>query len=267
MKYGLTEEQIHIIETKIPFDFLKTREIDKKNLKYLSGHLLFEILDMVFGKGVWTFTILDKWKEESTPFSIKKKWNNNGNAGEKDGQQPPVAMVMGRLSYPLSPIATYKGEDVSQYSIKYFTQDAIGSAIARGTATQQESNYKSAATDALKKAATLIGVTRDLYDSENKLDLFRAWLKKVKNYQLTNGSSGIDDLYWTEEKTAQYSKEQQKIMESIVALNKLDKAKRIEKYKSICQKLHFNLNEKLDTQIYPYNVVAVMNVLSQELEE
>lgn len=172
MHYGLTDRQKILLSALVPEKYTSDRDIGRgKIFKYIPGNFVTEILDAVFGAGAWSFVIRDGSRVESVPTKDFKD-------PSKTIEQAPVATVLGRLSYLLYPQPDTEDEDVSKYEPKEFYKEAYGSAIFRGKDNEQQSAFKSAGTDALKKCATLIGVGRELYSKDDMakyLD-FKDWL-------------------------------------------------------------------------------------------
>lgn len=172
MHYGFNSEQLRIISSGIPEQFLEEKPTGKGNnsLTYVSGAFVGEILNYLFS-GAWSFTILNKSVEDATPY--------------KDQEQKPIVHVTGRLRFPLYPQADFIGEDISKYEPIFIEKDGTGSKTVIGGSTVQENNYKSAATDALKRCAMLIGIGRELYFKDNDEDNSKTqeiydWLSFIK---------------------------------------------------------------------------------------
>jgi hypothetical protein len=164
MNMPLSAESIKEIET--PFDKSDIKQRDGgggKKLNYVDGPTVIEKLNKAFGYK-WSFEILSKEIIKSEPKIIKK-----------DGQeivipQSPYVEVVGRLTVP--------GVGV---------KEQFGTKILVGGASEQEGAAKSAATDALKKCATLLGIGLELYgDSENEEQQKPA--NTNSNYRTGNGT-------------------------------------------------------------------------------
>ena len=63
----------------------------------------------------------------------------------------------------------FKNDDGEEIVI---SKDGFGSKTVIGGQSKQEDNYKAAATDALKKAATLFGIAAQLYRDNNEEEFF-----------------------------------------------------------------------------------------------
>lgn len=137
-------------------------------LSYISGSTVTDLLNSAFGY-MWSWTVKKEWIQESQPFfnqysQVADKVVNpaNGKMGvwEKQG---PVAHVLGTLEVF---IAT---DDDKIISIK---KDGYGSKSILGKQNDQESIFKAAGTDALKKAASLLGIGLELYRDEEEQAYF-----------------------------------------------------------------------------------------------
>lgn len=158
------------LSAEIPDYVIQERQAGgNQTLSYISGATVIDILNSTFGHLGWDFTILNQWKEQSEPFFQKQtKWFNppadkltTNDKGEKGAwsEQAPVAWVHGRLTVRLL-------DDNNQpYTV---VKEAFGSKSIIGKQSEQEHIFKSAQTDALKKAASLLGIGAQLYRNEEE---------------------------------------------------------------------------------------------------
>lgn len=158
------------LSAEIPDYVIQERQAGgNQTLSYISGATVIDILNSTFGHLGWDFTILNQWKEQSESFFQKQtKWFNppadkltTNDKGEKGAwsEQAPVAWVHGRLTVRLL-------DDNNQpYTI---VKEAFGSKSIIGKQSEQEHIFKSAQTDALKKAASLLGIGAQLYRGEDE---------------------------------------------------------------------------------------------------
>lgn len=142
-----------------------------KKLSYISGATVIDILNNTFGHLGWDFEIVKQWMQECTP------WVNKYKNGEVENQNP-VAFVHGRLTVR---VLNEKGEYVT------VVKESFGSKSVIGKQNEQESTFKSAQTDALKKAASLLGIGADLYRGDNE----QAYYDEISK-----------PIIWTDEKQA-----------------------------------------------------------------
>ena len=149
------------LSAQIPDYVIQQRDAGKgQKLDYISGATVIDILNTTFGYLGWNFEIIKQWKEESIPFFNKynkdksKEVTHNGVKGAWENQAP-VAWVHGRL--------TIKLIDDSTGQIQEVVKEAFGSKSIIGKQSEQEHIFKAAQTDALKKAASLLGIGAQLY--------------------------------------------------------------------------------------------------------
>lgn len=129
------------IERKIDQRLIKQRDAGgNKKLDYISGSTVIRLLNEAFNYQ-WSFEIVEEVLVASIP-----KWDKYKKAFE---DQPPYIKVLGRLT-------------VAGFGIK----EQFGTKILLGGASEQEGAAKSAATDALKKCATLLGIGLELYEDD-----------------------------------------------------------------------------------------------------
>lgn len=151
-----------IIEAKLDKSWIKTRKQGTAELSYIGGHTVIRLLNAAFNYQ-WSFEIVTEEIVESLPKPAYDGWGKNRKpvmekvVVQEGGQwvtkeihkmepQPPVAKVLGRLTVP--------GLGV---------KEQYGSKVIIGGATEQESSFKSASTDAMKKCASLFGIGLELY--------------------------------------------------------------------------------------------------------
>ena len=154
------------LSAQIPDYVIQQRDAGKgQKLDYISGATVIDILNTTFGYLGWNFEIIKQWKEESIPFFNKynkdksKEVTHNGVKGAWENQAP-VAWVHGRL--------TIKLIDDSTGQIQEVVKEAFGSKSIIGKQSEQEHIFKAAQTDALKKAASLLGIGAQLYREDDE---------------------------------------------------------------------------------------------------
>lgn len=119
---------------------------EKEPLKYVSGGYVVRMLNLIFGTFNWTWHVEEKWIEEG-----------------QSNKEHKIAYVYGTL--------TVKDVDENNNVIATVVKEGYGSKISRST-QDQESMYKSASTDGLKKAASLLGVGLDLALTDDQNEYF-----------------------------------------------------------------------------------------------
>ena len=164
-RIGISKEITNTFTAPIPASLIKERAGGgNKRLKYLSGSTVTDLLNKAFGY-MWNWTVKQQWIEESQPFfnqysnSTDKVINpSNGKLGAWE-PQAPVAHVLGTLEVF---VVNDQGDMIS------IKKDGFGSKSILGKQNDQESIFKAAGTDALKKAASLLGVGLELYRDEEE---------------------------------------------------------------------------------------------------
>ena len=178
------------ITAPIPEYVIQQRDAGRgQTLDYISGATVIDILNNTFGYLGWSAEYPQYWKEESEPFFQKEtKWFKpdpalaTKNAAGENGilmPQSPVVFAKCRLTVHLV------RPDGTMHSI---VKEAFGSKSVIGKQNEQESTYKAAQTDALKKAASLFGIGLELYRGEEE----QAYFNQISM-----------PIIWTEEKRAE----------------------------------------------------------------
>lgn len=177
------------LSKELPEYVIQEKEMGKGNsLSYVSGATVTDILNSVFGPLNWDSYVVEQFIQESTPFFQKNtKWYQapeeleiTNDKGEKGIwlKQAPVAWVKVRLV-----IRTTDENGV----VNVTTKESYGSKSVIGKQSEQEHIFKSAQTDALKKAASYLGIGLQLYRNEETQFYFEAinkpivWTEKLKN--------------------------------------------------------------------------------------
>lgn len=145
-----------VIVRPIPDQLIKQRPGGGgKSLSYLSGNTVVDLLNEAFGY-LWSWEQTEQWVQKSEP-KFNPKYD------KEPVPQGPVAHVKGRLTVHIPQ------EDGSILNI---TKTGYGSKAIMGTQMDQESIFKAAGTDALKKAASLFGIGLELYRDEDEQMFF-----------------------------------------------------------------------------------------------
>jgi recombination DNA repair RAD52 pathway protein len=132
------------LKAKLDPQWIKQRTQGKATLSYIGGNTVIHLLNHAFNYQ-WSFEIVSEDIVQSIP--KVNKWAKGDQP--KTEEQPPVAKVLGRLTVPGLGI-----------------KEQYGSKVLIGGASEQESAFKSASTDALKKCASLFGIGLELYGDE-----------------------------------------------------------------------------------------------------
>lgn len=184
------------ITRPVPAYLIQERDAGRgKKLSYLSGSTIIDMLNDAFGYA-WSWEVKREWKEESIPFfntyAANKTETYNGKQGAWDAQAP-VAHVLGTLTVYLE---TEKG-------IVEVKKDGFGSKAVIGKQNEQDSIFKAAGTDALKKAASLFGVGLELYRNEEEKYYF-AEINYVDPWTDEMKAAHEKELQYLEDYKAQY---------------------------------------------------------------
>lgn len=145
------------ITAKLSPKVIQQRDAGKnQKLSYISGSTVIDILNTAFGTLGWNFEIVNQWMQDGVPWI--NKWNNN-----EVEEQNPIAFVHGRLT------VFVKNEEGQTHAI---VKESFGSKSVIGKQSEQESTFKAAQTDALKKAASLLGIGLELYRKEEEQEYY-----------------------------------------------------------------------------------------------
>lgn len=143
-----------VLEVPMPANLIKERDGGGgMKLSYVGGATVIRKLNFAFDN-LWDWSVTSFQIIPSEPKKITKKWNNTTRRMDTLAvpiieEQPPIAHVVGTLTVP-----------------GFGARVGFGSKVVIGGASEQESCFKSAATDALKKASTLFGIALELYEDE-----------------------------------------------------------------------------------------------------
>lgn len=150
----LDKEIVDKLSVGLPQEIIKTRPGGHgKDLDYVSGSTVIDILNNAFGHN-WSWAVKEFWREDSIPF-----YSKNDNSRENGIPQGPIIHCLGTLT------AQFYDDNGDVATI---SKDGFGAKAIVGGQSDQKDNYKSAATDALKKAASLFGIAAQLYRDENE---------------------------------------------------------------------------------------------------
>lgn len=189
----LTKEQIVIIKEPIPPNLVFS---DPGGNKYVNHNVITDILNKVFNYA-WKWEIVDKGIEKTAPFTNKK--------GELLPEQY-YAWVLGRLSYPV--------KDPITGSVIWCYKEQFGGKTLLGNGKVQSQTFKSASSDAFKKAASMLGIASNVYMSDDVLEALEE----------------SDSDSWTEEKVSVFSEEVTKMSSIKASLGEEEFIKVISKF-------------------------------------
>lgn len=223
------------ITTPIPDYLIQERDGGGgMKLSYLSGSTITDMLNNYFGYS-WNWEVKQFWIQESQPAYnkyVNGKYTKDSSQWTLD-PQGPVAHVLGTLTVQMT------DEEGKMFTI---SKDGFGSKSVLGKQNDQESIFKAAGTDALKKAASLLGIGLELYRKEDEQYYF-----DEMNYENP----------WTEEELTKYAKEWKFINNYIETYGVTDEQ---------IGELVFSATGVEDYYILPHNIEAIYNYLVQAFE-
>lgn len=173
---NLPERIKQIICEPIDPVLIRYKEVQKTSFAYVSGTTVCDILNRAFGYN-WNWVTEKEWVQESVPY-FNKYNKSDGDTGSYESQNP-VAHVRGVLT------VNFVGDDGKMYSI---SKTGYGAQPIVGKQSEQESAFKGADTDALKKAASRLGIAAELYRSEEEQEFFNnnynpaVWTDSAQEY-------------------------------------------------------------------------------------
>lgn len=186
---GIEDKIKDFIGEQIPNDIIKQRDGGTSNgkkimLDYISGSTCIDKLNSIFEYG-WDWEVTEHFIQKSVDYQNKYMKERE----MSPEPQPPVAHVFGILTVHLRDDKTGQFYDIKK--------TGCGSKVILGKANDQKDIFKAASTDALKKAASLIGVGLDLYRDANEQYYFELLLSRDKqNNFLRNYSDEEKKLYF-----------------------------------------------------------------------
>lgn len=146
----------------IPEDIIKEKDMGygKDPLSYISGTVVTDYLNEIFDF-CWSWIVTERIDEPAYPIWSKKTKEVKEQTILKQDKSH-IVHVRGILTAPI--INPFTGEHVM------INKEAFGSKTIYETENEsnQESKYKAAATDALKKAASMFGIGRELRSDDNE---------------------------------------------------------------------------------------------------
>lgn len=187
-KIEMPKEILLKIYEKLPSEIIQERDSGskKKNergqwveekLSYISSNTAIDILNDLFGEMGWNFEIVKSWIESGRDF--KKKDYKTGE--ETLIPQGDIVHVLARIT------ATLYDEDGKPFTV---VKEAFGSKSIVGNQSVQESIFKAAQSDALKKAASLLGIGSELY----RKDAEQIWFRNILIGRIFNGNEELEEL-------------------------------------------------------------------------
>ena len=136
---------LNVIQTPTNHAWIKEKSIGGKSLSYVSQDLVIRLLNKAFSYR-WSFYILETRYVQSQDY-VKKDWKTKEAVTHEQGA---VIQVHGRLVVP-----------------GWGAREQWGAQVLTGGSDVQEHAFKGATSDAMKKCASMFGVTLDIYGKED----------------------------------------------------------------------------------------------------
>ena len=176
MYNGYNKEQLDIIAQGIPDALIKYREKGGRRYSYVELPVITDSLNKLFGN-LWSWNILENCIHDS------------GITDQKNGTTKKYVQVRGCLTVPMQ-------DPHNPDKFIWVQREANGAhALLGGDMEIRSSAFKSASSDALKKAASSLGIARNVYMSDELL------------MTLDNFNTEEEQDVWTEQTKAEYQKE------------------------------------------------------------
>lgn len=176
MYNGYNKEQLDIIKQGVPDALIKWREKGGRRYSYVELPVITDILNKLFGN-LWHWNILENCIHDS------------GIADTKNGTTKKYVQVRGKLTVPMQ-------DPNNKEKFIWVEREANGAHALLGADMEiRSSAFKSASSDALKKAASSLGVARNVYMSDELL------------MTLDSLEAEEEQDIWTEKTRAEYQKE------------------------------------------------------------
>lgn len=187
-KIEMPKEMLLKIYEKLPSEIIKERTTGNKKkddrgqwveekLDYISSNTVIDILNDLFGEMGWNFEILNFWIEKGRDHK-KKDYKSQEETVIPQGD---IVHVHARLT------ATLYDENGNEYKV---VKESFGSKSVIGGQSVQESLFKVAQSDALKKCASLLGIGSELYRRGEE----SIWFRNILIGRLFEGNKEVDEL-------------------------------------------------------------------------
>ena len=176
MYNGYNKEQLDIIKQGVPDALVKYRQKGGRSYSYVELPVVTDILNRLFGN-LWSWNILEN------------NIHDSGIPDPKNGINKKYVQVRGVLRVPMQ-------DPNNPDKFIWIEREANGVHGLLGADMEiRGSAFKSASSDALKKAASSLGIARNVYMSDELL------------MTLDNCNAEEERDIWTEQTKAEYQKE------------------------------------------------------------
>ncbi len=175
---GYNPFQQTLINKGVESQYIKPRTKGNKTYRYVEVSYIIELLNQLFGY-IWTWEVGDPQVRLT-------------GGQDKNGLEKSFVTVKGRLSVPVLDPNSNGGKYI------WISKESFGSHLFAGTDPEvQGYAYKAAASDALKKCASMLGVAKNVYMSEEMFEYLQ--------------EEGLADD-WTDEMIAAYQNQYDQMM-------------------------------------------------------
>ena len=168
MYSGYTPEQIALVKQEIPQEFISRMDQGRKHFNYVEYAYVQELLNRIFGYN-WSIAV----KEH--------KVYDTGIINDKTKTTKKFVSVLVALTVPVT-----DPDDPSHHI--YITKESFGGHAMNGTDAETLSQtFKVATSDAIKKAASMLGIAQDIYMGEDsfrklkEMDAADDWTELTRN--------------------------------------------------------------------------------------
>ena len=217
------------LTAEIPSQLIKQKP-GKGDLTYISGCVVIDMLNKLTNYA-WDWKIDEHWVEQSEP-KFNPKYD------KEPVPQGPVAHVVGTLTLHL------RDDEGKEFTIK---KSAAGAKAVIGGQNEQKDIFKAASTDALKKAASLVGIGAQLYRDEDEQEYF-----EQLNYEDP----------WTDEELAAHEEEFAYIKQLMAGDNAYTRDELNEVLAAWSKNVYFDMDD-----LAPSELTAFVDYLKEQAEE
>ena len=165
-RIDVNQEIVDLLNRDTPHELKRRRTGGQGGLTYITVGAVVRILNQAFGPMGWSWKVDEQWIEENRPrVDFKTQLRRNPNP---DVVPEQCAHVLGTLT-----VTMIEEDKEGNKSYVVSQKSAHGSKVVLGGSDDGQNLYKSAASDALKKAASYFGIASDLALQEDELNYFK----------------------------------------------------------------------------------------------
>ncbi len=147
---GFNKEQLAIIKQGVPPSLISTREKGGRKYSYVEVNFVINTLNRLFGN-IWSWNIISTNIHDTKIQDVK------------NGITKKYVSILGRLTVPMI-------DPTDDKKIIWVQRDAYGVHALNGADMEMRSAaFKAASSDGLKKAASTLGIAKNVYMSDDVL--------------------------------------------------------------------------------------------------